>query len=314
MYKPYGKPEPLVAERRRIAELGYWERKQAAREKRRAQWQSQHERQQRLPTRRAGRNRGHMRRAFRAWFVRKKVDDEYHHRKAKQAGLDWQYRIAAIVQRNNVVQPDKRDWETAYEQLKAQLGVYGKVYPEEFAGKAKIEDQKPMTDEELIALLPFAPAPRETEADATGDVRTTNRKLKTPIVLTVLNGATGQWQFPTVDLQLDRDETCWEAAKRCVAERIGPSVQFWAPSGCPWSVDVKPYAAEQRQKTGLYGTKTFFLLMYHEDGEVDPDTIPDSTAVQDYAWLDRDEMVDRIRQQDGENMSKLYHYMLQQIT
>jgi len=324
VYKPYGKPEPLVAERQRIAELGYWERKKAKKEQRRVQYHAQKERQARLATRRAGRNRGVMKRAFRTWFIRKKVDDEYHHRKAKQAGLDWRYQIAAIVQRINVVQPDKYEWEKEYEQLQAQLGVWGKVYPEEFAGKQKIEDHKILTDEELIALLPFTPAPRETEADASGDVRTTNRKLTTFLYLTVQQqqqgagenanaNATDRWQFPTVDLKMDEDETCWEAAKRCVAERVGPSVQIWAPSGCPWSVNVQPYAPEQQKETGLYGCKTFFILMNHEDGEVDPDTIPDATIVKDYAWLDRSEMVERIREQDGETMSKLYHYMLQQL-
>ena len=187
VHKAYGKPAPIVAERERIAALSYWERKAALKEKRREFHRQHVERLERLKTRRAGRNGGVHRRAFRHWFLPKKMDEEYHHRKAKQAGLDWHYRIAAVVQRNNKVQPDKMDFEIAYENLKEQLGVWGKVYPEAFAGKDKIEDVKPMTDEELIALLPFTPAPRETEADHTGDVRTTERQLKTQIYLTVQN-------------------------------------------------------------------------------------------------------------------------------
>ena len=74
-------------------------------------------------------------RLFRHWFIPKKVDDEYHHRTAKKLGLDWHYSIASVVQRNNVVQADKKDFEVAYDHLQTQLGVWGKVYPEAFAGK-----------------------------------------------------------------------------------------------------------------------------------------------------------------------------------
>ena len=311
VHKAYGKPAPIVAERERIAALSYWERKEALKEKRREWFRAHQERQERLKTRRAGRNRFVHRRAFRQWFLPKKIEEEFHHRKAKQAGLDWHYRIASVVQRNNRVQADKLDFEIAYENLKEQLGVWGKVYPEEFAGKQKIEDVKPMTDEELIAMLPFTPAPRETEADHTGDVRTFQRQLKTQIYLTVQNKETGLWQFPTVDLKYEEGETCFEAAKRCMLERVGPSCQVYVISGCPWSVDVQAYPEEEQQALGVYGRKTFFMLIYHDDGEVDLSELQE----QDYAWLTRSEMMERInKQHEGdERTSKLYHYMLQQM-
>ena len=312
VYKAYGKPAPLVAERERIAALGYWERKKALKEKRREQHEARRERSERLKTRRAGRPVGMRKRLFRHWFIPKKVDEEYHHRTAKKLGLDWHYSIASVVQRNNVVQADKKDFEVAYDHLQTQLGVWGKVYPEAFAGKQKIEDYVPMTDEELIAMMPFTPAPRLTEADHSGNVRTSERQLKTQIYLTVQNPETGLWQFPTVDLMYADGETCFEAAKRCVLEHMGPSCRTYALTACPWSVNVQPYSPEQQKLLGVYGRKTFFMLVYHDDGQVDPTEL-DTARVKDYAWLTRNEMVERVEQQsDGdERTSKLYYYMLQ---
>jgi len=67
------------------------------------------------------------------------------------------------------------------------------------------------------------------------------------------------------------------------------------------------YSPEQQKESGLYGTKKFFMLCYHDAGQVDDDV----AKIQDYAWLEREEVVNRIKEQDGEDMSKLYHYMLQ---
>jgi len=49
------------------------------------------------------------------------------------------------------------------------------------------------------------------------------------------------------------------------------------------------------------------MLCYHDAGQLDDDV----AKIHDYAWLEREEVVSRIKEQDGEDMSKLYHYMLQ---
>lgn len=308
--KASGKPEHLVAERQALEAMGYWERKKALKEKRRRVYQSQQERKARLKTRRAGRPRGQMQRAFRQYFIRKKVDDEYMNRKARQAGLGWQHKISTIVQRGNVVLPDKEDWEKEYELLRDYLGQFGKLYPEELTGKdqpdiKKFEDWR-MTDEELIAALPFTPAPRETEADHSGDVRTTNRRLKDNVYLLVLEEGQGdsKWQFPTVDLK--EDESCLEAARRAVAEKVGTELEIWCPSSCPWTVDMARFDDEQQKASGMYGVKNFFMLVNYDDGHVDTEHL----GVEDFAWLNRGEIVERMKEQNGETQSKFYHYML----
>ena len=324
VFKASGKPEHIVAERERIASLGHWERKKALKEKRRLVYQQQQERKERVKVRRAGRPmRGMMRQEFRRFFIRKKVDEEYMHRKARQAGLEWDYRISVIVKRGNVVLPDLEPWERAYQDLRDHLDQYGKRYPEELVGKRNIEDYTPMTEEELLAALPFTPAPRETEADHSGEVRTTDRCLKDNVYLLVQqreeqkgsgdsdssnnNNSSSKWQFPTVALRYP-DETCLEAARRAVAELAGDELRVWCPSGCPWSVELTAYPPERQQSTGRYGLKNFFMLVQYDEGRVVDGS--DNGRLQDFAWLDRGEIVERIREQNGERQSRFYHYML----
>lgn len=303
-YKASGKPEHIVKERERIAALPHSEKKEALKEKRRLDYQSQQERKERQITRRVGRNRGTKKFDFNRFFIRKKVDEEYMHRKARQGGLEWDYRIATIIQRCDIVLPDLTDWEKDYQTLRDHLDQYGKVYPEEITGKIDYDNMRIPTEEEMLASLPFTPAPRETEADMNGDVRTTNRRLKGSVFLLVRQDQ--KWQFPTVGLS--KEETCLDAARRSIPETISESVKYWCPSPCPWSVHLAPFPEEQRKETGLYGVKTFFMLVQHDKGEVVE--LKADTGVEDYAWLDRGEVVERILEQNGENMSKLYHYML----
>ena len=96
---------------------------------------------------------------------------------------------------------------------------------------------------------------------------------------------------------------------RAVPEQVGTDIEFWCPSNCPWSVDVAPYTEEEQATQGRYGTKTFFMKVQHDEGDVilDPKL---TTKVHDFAWLERQEMVDRVKEQQSDHMSKFYYYML----
>ena len=285
---------------------GYLAQKQAAKEKRRQQYDTKVVRTENLQTRRADAPRDQKKRVFRSWFIKKKVDEEYMSRKARQAGLEWKLDVAVIVERLNVVLPDKEKWEVEYGDLKAHLLQYGRQYPKELYN---IDfDKVVSTEEELIDMLPkgFTPGPRETTADETGDVRTTDRKLKTNVVLAVQDAGHGgevQWQLPTV--ALNEDETLLEAAKRAVKEKVGEEVEFWCPSNAPYAVDMVAFPEDQR-KDGFYGTKTFFIKVQYDCGDVSETTM----AVKDFAWMDRGEMTERVQQERGDYESKFYQYML----
>jgi large subunit ribosomal protein L46 len=285
---------------------GYLAQKQAAKEKRRQQYETKVVRTENLQTRRADAPRDQKKGVFRSWFIKKKVDEEYMSRKARQAGLEWKLDVAVIVERLNVVLPDMETWETEYGDLKAHMSQYGKQYPKALYN-VDVE-QIVTTQEDLDAMLPkgYTPAPRVTTADETGDVRTTNRKLKTNIVLAVQDTGHGdevQWQLPTVALK--EDETLLEAAKRAVKEKVGEEVEFWCPSNAPYAVDMVAFPKDQR-KDGFYGTKTFFIKVQYDCGDV----LEKTMTVKDFAWVDRGEMVERVQQERGDYESKFYHYML----
>ena len=173
-------------------------------------------------------------------------------RKGRQKGLDWRIQVAVILERGNVVQPDKEDWEIEYDKMQAQVELYrGKDYPKEFATSVD-ESKVAMTDEELMELLPpgYEPAPRVTADE--DNLQSTNRKLKTNIYLTVRDDE--QWRFPTVDVK--SDETLLEAARRRITEQLGEQVDYWSISNSPLAVDMEAF---EEPVDGLYGRKTFFL-------------------------------------------------------
>lgn len=284
------------------AAASYLTLKKQAKDRRRELYVAKQERKERLKTRRDGKPKNEKRNEFRKWFIKKKVDEEYMNRKARQAGLDWKMQVAVVLERENVVLPDKEDWETEYEELKAYLSQFGKVYPKELYN-VDYEAEHLTTEQELMEQLPkgYVPAPRETEADKTGDVRTTERKLKTSVYLLVEQD--GVWQMPTV--QLGDDETLLDAGKRALSDIVGSSVEYWYLSNAPVAVDMVAFPAEDR-KSGLYGTKTFFMKFSYDEGVVSKTEL----SADDFAWLDRGEVVGRVKEAQGDHVAKFYHYLL----
>jgi large subunit ribosomal protein L46 len=151
-------------------------------------------------------------------------------------------------------------------------------------------------------LLPegFTPAPRVTEADTNGNVRTLNRRLATRVYLAVKQD--DKWTFPTVNVR--DEETLLDATKRAVADVAGEKMELYCPSNCPMGVDMIVHSDEDQKKHGTFGTKTFFLRVQHDEGDVSEE------SGRDYGWLDRDEMTERVKETEGEYASKFYHYLL----
>lgn len=281
-------------------ETSYWEQKAAAKDRRRDLFFSRQARKERLKVRRAGKPKDQKKREFRSFFIRKKVDDEFMSRKARQAGLDWKVHVGVILIRAPLELPNKDHWELDYDQMKAYLNQFGKMYPEEFVGNVDYTTVIPMED------FAMKNDPCETEADLSGDLRTTNRKLKDNLYLTVQEngGKDDPWRLPTAEIK--DDETFVQAARRVVAEKVGSEVQFWCPSNCPFSIDMESFSEEEQKRSGCYGVKTFFMRVNYNEGSVSET----DKSVSDFAWLDRGEVVAKIKEQQGEPKSKFYHYML----
>lgn len=142
--------------------------------------------------------------------------------------------------------------------------------------------------------------PRETEADATNDITTTNRRLKTRIffVENASDVPPEQWKFPTVLLQ--DGERLTDAAMRLAKDKLGEEVELLALSNCPIAVDL-----DVEEEGEFFGTKTFFMKLQYFRGDVKP-----STGDASYGWLDRTELVENAEACEGINAGKFYRYML----
>jgi hypothetical protein len=131
-----------------------------------------------------------------------------------------------------------------------------------------------------------------------------DRKLKDRIFLTVQDTDSSNWSFPTVSLK--KDETLLDAAKRAIVEKVsGENIDLYCPSNAPVAVDVYVYPEKERQD-GCFGVKTFFMKIQHDEGTVAKKNL----AVNDFAWLNRSEFVDKVREEQGESQSKFFRYLL----
>lgn len=287
-------------------ELSWDEKKKAAKEHRRFLYEKKMARQESLKTRR-GPNKGPKRKQFRDWFEPMRQAQLFQDREARRLNLPWKIRVATIIERLPVILPDKPKWQKDYIELRDYLNTFGKIYPKELGFQADDIAETmghPTTEEDLLALLPegFQPAPRETEADKTGDVKTLDRKLKTRVYLIIQEDSS--WTFPTATVREDSTETLLAAAKRALRQAVGSNMDILYLSNCPMAVDTIVYPKDKRET--YYGEKIFYIKAQRDDGDVDPEQLQSL----DHAWLAREEIVDRVRQQNGDDASKFYHHIL----
>ncbi|KAL3800757.1 hypothetical protein ACHAW5_002471 [Stephanodiscus triporus] len=296
----------------------YQDRKDAAKQKRREAYDRAQDRLLRLSTRRDHSPRDVLRKKFREWWDSELVYHDHLLRSAKREGMPWRVRVSVMVERIPVVIPDMESWEKEYVDLRDWLWTYGKEYPEETGfmfAMDRPEDHVLPTVEELIAGLPFVPAPRETEADATGDVRTRDRRLKTSVYLAVRSDAEGnmsgpRWTLPSAIASAD--ETLLDTAKRAVIEHAGTDMKLWCPGNAPMTVNLRVYNSNlpEEFRGGYYGEKIFYYRVQHDSGDVNADAMIRAGGVDDWGWLSKEEIVERVEGERGKHQAKFFHYML----
>ncbi len=140
----------------------------------------------------------------------------------------------------------------------------------------------------------YKPAPRETAADETGKIDTLDRKLKDSVYL-LIDG-----QLPTTTVT--DSESLLEAAQRAVKEQGGKNLELYCPSGAPVAVHM---TKAEEGGDSYFGTKTFFLRLQYDDGILQP---PERQS-QQFAWLDRSEIVELHQRNDGAQ-AQFYRYLL----
>lgn len=273
----------------------YFERKAASKQLRVEAYQHKLQRAIRIKSRRDNSPKDVKKNEFRSWWDKRRAYEEQMDRKARQVGMEWTMKVAAIVERLPIVMPDKESFETEFEELQAYLNARGgKEYPKEFMGTGADSLPEAYSDEELMALLPenFKPAPRETKADEDGAINTLDRRLKDRVYLMIGDS------FPTTEIKLsangddkygDECETLLEAAIRGLKEHTSKKkdklpFDLYCPSQAPLGVRLDVYDEEEQKSTGLYGSKTFFMKVQHDGGALNGD---------DIAWLDRSEVAER---------------------
>ena len=164
------------------------------------------------------------------------------------------------------------------------------------------------------AALPFTPAPRETEADATGNIQTRDRQLKTSVFLGIKTNSEGnksgpRWTLPSAIPTAD--ETLLQTAQRAVEEVAGKELGLWCPSNAPMTVNFRVYNKNLPEdvRGNYYGEKIFYYRVQHDNGDVNEKTLKKG-GVEDWGWLAKEEMVERVTEERGEHQAKFFHYML----
>ena len=166
---------------------------------------------------------------------------------------------------------------------------------------------------DISAGLPFTPAPRETEADATGEIHTRNRQLKERCYLALKTGAEGnksgpRWTLPSAIAQ--SDETLLQTAERAVSESVGTDLGLWCPSNAPMTVNFREFSPNlpEEFRENYFGEKIYYYRVQWSQGDVDEAAVKKNA--EDWGWLTREEITERVEKERGKHQAKFFHYML----
>ncbi|EWC47039.1 hypothetical protein DRE_03801 [Drechslerella stenobrocha 248] len=151
------------------------------------------------------------------------------------------------------------------------------------------------TDEEVAAKKTMTkPLPRETEADAAGDVRSLNRKLSRTLYLLVKRGDREEhaWKFPQANLV--GTENLKQCAEGVLRRICGRDLNYWMVGNVPighYTYDFESAAGEEAKeaKEGeILGKKVFFMKARVFAGR--PNIVGNEVGVTDYQWLPKEEI------------------------
>mmetsp|Transcript_10180 Transcript_10180/g.30622 ORF Transcript_10180/g.30622 Transcript_10180/m.30622 type:complete len:238 (-) Transcript_10180:382-1095(-) len=185
----------------------------------------------------------------------------------------------AMLERNPVITPDLPDWEAEHQQwLSEYKQEYRKTYPPDW-----LDPKGTLKTEGNLASV-WKPAPRITEADKTGDVRTLDRKLDRRLLLLLKSpgGANGEgvWHVPLTPHE--DTETVREAADRAMRDQLAlPGTQAFTLGNVP--------AAHHPQPDG--SGVLFYVKMQLIEGDVRT-SAPKGYRWYDFAWVSADEVED----------------------
>jgi hypothetical protein len=202
--------------------------------------------------------------------------------------LDWRIVGASILHRYPIITPKKESWEIDMTKLQDKLDDKKRQWlSEQLKGsEAHIFPELNPSYEEILESMPFQPAPTTTEADATNDRRSLNRRLHDSLFLIVKrNRKDNAWQFPQGKL-LEK-ETIRQTQER-VMDRAAGKTERWFISNSPCGHYQYEYPPAMQDTRKAVGAKVFYGRCQFISGTVKLQT----KLYTDYAWVARDEMKD----------------------
>jgi large subunit ribosomal protein L46 len=175
-----------------------------------------------------------------------------------------------IVERLPMVAPPPEPWEAEYQQWSDERRrKFLKKLPEGLVNpKAEFEERDQGED--------FEPAPRETEADKTGDQRTMHRRLDEFLFLVVQDAKTGQWGFPRREHV--EGKTMREVARQAMEEAVGDSIETYL-------VGNAPLGHFYEAKTGADGKEGGEGTNFYHRAQWLDGTLKLESRYKDYKWL-----------------------------
>lgn len=226
-----------------------------------------------------------------------------HIAKAASMGLDFRIVSASILHRYPVITKDMLPWEIDKHHVDMAIAdkqndYFNKLI--EGTEAAKLVSEEQMEPEDILNTLPFTPAPRTTEADLSGERKTSDRKLQESLFLMVKrNRETHQWQFP----QGKRGDT---ESLRQTAERVGDraygKVDRWYVSNVPMGHLVYAYPEAVQLQRKQYGAQIFF---YRCQMISERNFKLETRLYTDYAWVGRDEVAEYVDSETAEYLKEL---------
>ncbi len=238
-----------------------------------------------------------LRKQHREVIKRMREVNEEHEVKAKALGLDWRVVCATVLQRYPVITPTNEPWEEAHYDMEERMAEKQREWLMEQLGDTDanfVGDENPSYDE-IVASMPFTPAPRVSQADIDGDMRSMERKMdKSSFLLVKRNRDNYAWQFPQGKLNKDKDGDSGRTTAERIIDRAVGNVHRWFVSNAPIGHICYAYPPEIQEQRGQYGAKVYFWRCQLIEGTVKLET----RLYKDYAWVAREEIGDYVEDED----------------
>ncbi|XP_055998975.1 39S ribosomal protein L46, mitochondrial-like [Ostrea edulis] len=234
----------------------------------------------------------------------------------------WDLVGAMYLERLPVITPPLRKIEKRYKEYRHQIEVENSLLSDYEIAKIQEEDRlalqtknvldtplhlrnvpvQTMQDREEIwnkELAEFSPAPRVTEADESGDMKSLDRKLDQTLVLLVKQKIDGKeyWYLPM--LQYIAGTSMRQVAEQAVANTCGADLKIQTFGNAPSGYQLKMYNKELQEDTKAKGRKIFIYKAEYRSGLV----TPSKDSVLDYVWVAPSEL----RQYVGRTTSRIFN-------